>query len=539
MAAGRWRNEGGKDAIVCDRILEAEQWAIENFSSLKLGDTRRTARVVKVAQAMAADPSASIPKQNKCWSQTKGAYRLFDSQQLSYESVSVAHWESTRQQASDAAVVLLIQDTTELNFTYHPATVGLGRFGSGTQRWESGLGMMLHSVLALEPLEQSGSARVLGVAWGKLWSRRAELTDPRETRAQRRSRVCESARWVEAVRTIGAAPAGHRFVHVADREADIYDLFRICQSLANLSFLIRCTHLQRHATLGHVPDRAAVPAKQRPKQSMADVAAALPLLGGKTLWVEQGRDRRGRWAKLLIRGGAVTIFSPWNHSRTATPLCCWMVHVQEIDTPADRWPVDWVLLSNEPVENLQDATRLTQWYALRWLIEEYHQCLKSGCRVESRQLEHVDRLAPLIGMLAIVATRLLQLKNDSRLTPQRPALACVPTDQLQTLAIMLNVAAEALTLRQFIHETAKLGGFVGRKSDGEPGWQTLWRGWHELQLITYGRTHHRPFGRDVGNGQPLSSEPLRETRSASALFPRGRMKMRIFCFAVRARIGEF
>ena len=157
-----------------------------------------------------------------------------------------------------------------------------------------------------------------------------------------------------------------------------------------------------------------------------------------------------------------------------------------------------MLLSSEPANDLADALRIATYYSYRWLIEEYHKCLKSGCRVEERQLEHADRLAPLIGMLSVVATRLLQMKNDARLTPQRPARQCVPKELVQTLSKLINIPMSKIGVRKFVHEVAKRGGFIGRKSDGEPGYLTLWRGWQELMLIHTGYQLATECG-DMGN----------------------------------------
>lgn len=151
-----------------------------------------------------------------------------------------------------------------------------------------------------------------------------------------------------------------------------------------------------------------------------------------------------------------------------------------------RTPIDWVLLCDEPVTSRDDAIRLSGWYARRWLIEEYHKCLKTGCRVEDRQLEHADRLSPLIGMLCVLATRLLTLKTNARVTPDAPAIRHVPRQSVDTLARMLKCDASRMTLRTFTHEVAKLGGFIGRRSDGNPGFQTLWHGLQQLDLISYG-----------------------------------------------------
>jgi hypothetical protein len=466
--------------------LSARQWAEQQFAAVELGDKRRTQRTVNVAEAMASDPSGSIPQQNKNWKNTKGAYRLFNAARATFQAIIDPHWQRTRDLAGQCPLVLMIQDTTWLDYTSHPGCEGLGRYGNGP-RWRSGLGMMLHNVLAVEPLAD-GQARVLGLAHNKLWARTQPVRQKRMTRKQRREQGCESDRWIEAVAAIGGAAPGSRLIHVGDREADIFELYQSCRACCGVSFLVRVGQTHRSALAGHVSEPLSVKANDRPQTTLQQIAQAMPALGGKQIWIPPRGGRAGRWAKCLISAGAVTIYSPWGRSRTGKPLCCWIVRVWEIKAPAGVEPIEWILLSDEPARDLNDALRLSGWYTLRWMIEQYHQCLKSGCQVQRRQLEHVDRLQPLIAMHCVLAVRLLQLKNDTRLMPDAPAVEHVPRESVKTLAILLKVAVENITLRQFTHEVAKLGGFVGRKSDGEPGWLTLWRGWHELDLITLG-TH--------------------------------------------------
>lgn len=446
-----------------------------------------------VAESMAGDPSASIPRQGKQWKRTKGAYRLFDHADVTLASISAAHWENTRQACDGCAVTLLIQDTTWLDYRDHPCTAGLGWFGRGREaggRGE-GSGVFLHSVLAVEPGDGSGGGegggRVLGLAHAALWTRTGEpvgATGPRRHR-RRMSDDRESLRWVSAVQQVGDAAAASRRLHVGDRESDLFDLYRAAQSQVNVGFVTRVKH-DRNAIAGH--DEGD---RRRPVHtSLKDVCRAMPVLGGKRLWIKPRAGRSGRWAKLNVSGGPVTVWPPQlrgrNRQAEQQVLRCWALRVWEIDPPAGHKPIEWMILTSEPINDLSDALRLTAYYTLRWLVEEYHQCLKSGCRVQERQLESVDRLAPLIGMLSVVAVRLLQLKNDVRLMPQRPATDAAPAPLVNTLAKLIGVAPATLTARRFVHEVAKLGGFVGRRRDGEPGWKTLWHGWHELTLIHAG-----------------------------------------------------
>jgi hypothetical protein len=190
----------------------------------------------------------------------------------------------------------------------------------------------------------------------------------------------------------------------------------------------------------------------------------------------------------------ITMLSPRNwadkphrkgHKRPE-PLCCWAVRIWGINPPAGVDPIEWVLLTDEPAEGLASTLKVVYCYSCRWLIEEYHKCLKSGCRAESRQLEEASRLEAMLGILTVVAFRLLQIKHQAKVNPDAPAKSIVPENYVNTLAAHLKLSPGKLTAYQFWRETAKLGGFLGRKSDGDPGWQTLWKGWEYLETLTIG-----------------------------------------------------
>ena len=194
----------------------------------------------------------------------------------------------------------------------------------------------------------------------------------------------------------------------------------------------------------------------------------------------------------MVRFAAMTMPVPWNKSRyvrqvAATPVPMWLVVVAEVDCPRGVKPIEWVLYTSLPVPNLEEAMRVISFYEKRWLVEEYFKALKSGCRVTGRQLKTKERLEAMVGLQSVVAVRLLQLKAHARTEPDRPAEEAVPPRYVSLLKIARGLnRATTLTVGRFYLELAKLGGFLGRRHDGDPGWITIWCGWDRLQLMMRG-----------------------------------------------------
>jgi hypothetical protein len=469
-------------------MLVPQTWARREFSQADLGDSRRTERLVKYAAAAAADPSSSIPRQCGHWKDTKAAYRLFDMPQVSFDAVAQPHWQSTCQRAAACQTVLLVNDTTTLSFDHHPATTGLGP----TTHRGRGLGLLMHSTLAVDvSAGAEASPPVLGMACQQTWVRPAKppsaVNRNQQKKKGKRNQVPESAKWARSIEAVGPLPQT-RLVHAADAESDCWEALEACRQQQQ-GFVIRVCQ-DRNVIAGH----GAAEAVGSPL-SLLELARKAQPLGGKRLWVRSRPNREPRWAKLLVSATSLTVLAPRNwpdkphrkgHPRPR-PLACWCVRVWEIQTPKGEQPIEWVLLSDEPAEDLESALRVAFWYSCRWLVEEYHKCLKTGCRMEERQLEDVDRLEPLLGVLSIVAVRLLQLKHQAKSDPQAPAESVVPRQYVQTLAAWLKLSKpEQITARQFWREVAKMGGFLGRRGDGDPGWLTLWRGWQQLETLTIG-----------------------------------------------------
>jgi hypothetical protein len=449
------------------QFLVSDSWAKRHFGDTDLGDERRTRRLVRYAAAAAGNPSASIPNQCGCPRDIKGAYRLFDNEAITHAAVIGPHLEQTAAAARQSRVVLHISDTTTLSFA-HPHTQGLGSTSNGGQ----GQGLLLHNTLAIDVSGGiDASAQVLGLSHQQIWARTPQ-----------RRKAIESDKWPTATHAIGPAPAGVRYVHVSDAESDCWEALAAFQS-QGVGHVIRACQ-DRCVSAGDDPHSSA-------KTRLFEYARIQAPLGGKLLWTRRRGDQPARQVKLLVSATQVTIHGPKNgggkkhRSGKTVPLVRWVVRVWESNPPAGHKPIEWVLLSDEPVTDLTSALRVAYWYSCRWLVEEYHKCLKTGCSVESRQLQHVDRLEPLVGVLSVVAVRLLQLKHQAKATPDAPAQSVVPQIYARTLAAHLKISP-TMAVRRFWREIAQLGGFLGRKSDGEPGWQTLWRGWWQLELLVQG-----------------------------------------------------
>lgn len=446
--------------------LDPAGWAEQQFGSAALGDARRTRRVVAMARAMAGNPRASLPQQLPDWARLKAAYRVLDEAEVSHAALLAPHWEQTRAAARQGAVILLVQDTTEVDFTAHPKTRGLGPIGNG-----GGAGILVQSVLAIEP----ATRHVLGLAYQEPFLRRAAPKG--ESCAQRRQRERESQVWLRSIAAVGGPAPGRRWVQVGDRSADMWGFFTTCAQ-HGCDFLVRAAQDRR---VQPDPDDAAA--------VTGHLFAALPTLpawGQRDLEVPAQHGQPKRTACLAIQAGPLTLLPPRQPSgQHAVRL--WVVWVRESgDPPEGSEPVEWVLLTSLPTEDAAAAWERVAWYRCRWIVEEYHHCLKSGCSLEQRQLREEARLERLLGLLAPMAVYLLQLRDLARSEPQRLARETLPADLVQVVAQLAQVPIASVTLDQFWTTVARQGGYLGRTHDGPPGWKTLWAGWRHIQTLMEG-----------------------------------------------------
>lgn len=461
----------------------ASEWAQRQFGWVALGDRRRGWRVVQMAESMAREPLGSLPAQMGSWKAQKGAYRLLDNASVSHAGLSEPHWRNTREESGKAGpVVLMVQDFTKLEYVGHPGTKGLGEISKGVMG-----GLWVHNTLAILPQ----SKRVIGLAYQQVWAREARQSPEKEKKAHRRKRSNrQSLRWVQAVNAIGKPPEPVKWVHVADRESDAFELFEAILN-TGADFCIRMVQERRLADW----------TVEQPAYLLKKVRD-VPEMGQRILDIPASPKQTARQAQLAVSWQSITIRKPRNTPGEEKYITAWVVRTWEKNPPPDIEPIEWLLITSVPVQSLQDALERIEWYTCRWVIEEYHRCLKTGCQMEKSQLRHAERLQRLLAFLSILAVRLLQLRDLSRAMPHLLAVDHIDPVLVQIISIRSDKKPNELSLGFFWFEVAKLGGFPARKSDGEPGWLRLWRGWLQLLNIAEGiriAPNLPLIDRDVGN----------------------------------------
>jgi hypothetical protein len=468
-------------------LLSALQWAEDTFGSVRLGDQRRTERAIEIASAIAHNPAASLPAQMQDEAATEAAYRFLQTPDVTYEQLIKPHVAQTRSQARAHQQVLLIQDTTEVDYQQHPTTRGLGPIGNGTHH-----GYLLQSVLAVVPQRRE----VLGLMHQEPFLR--QPAPQGETRREREQRERESQVWERSVQAIGTPPAGVQWIHVGDRYSDIFALLSLMRQ-QQCDFVVRaaqdrCVDLLVEQADAPVPPRshhsrrAGQEAEPQP-QHLFEVVRGWSAVGEQELHLDATKQSKARVARVVISFGCLRLLPPQNQpSSELRPLVVWVVRVWEPSPPQGVEGLEWILLTSVPTATLEQAWQRVDWYRARWIVEDYHQGLKTGCSIELRQLQSYEALRRLPGLLAPAAVRLLQLRAVARDEPERLAREILPLDLVQVVALLAKgaVPAAELTAQQCWYTIARYGGYLRRRNNGPPGWKTLWKGWFYVQTLLEG-----------------------------------------------------
>jgi hypothetical protein len=461
-----------------------ESFGHRNFAAAALGDQRRTQRLVALVDAMCRHPGGNLPDKLNHPPDLRAFYRLMNRPEVTHAALLRSQADQTRAQiaARGAGVLLRLHDATELDYTTK-ATLRdhLGQIGEGTHR-----GYICHNSLAV----WADTRETVGLV-SQILHHRADVP-PGETVKQKRQRLDRESRlWVQGVQASGPAPAGVRCVDISDSLSDTFEYLAYQVSHGGL-LVLRARENRKLAE----PLAAAA--------YLFDAARRLPAVGQRPLVVLPSPTRRGRTTTVQVAWSPVRVAPPGKSlgEYERQPLDLWVVRVWEEDTPADEEPLEWILLTNVAVTGVSDAEERIDWYACRPIIEEYHKGMKSGCAIEGLQFEKIERLEPAIAVLSAVATTLLRLRDAARApeADSRPATTVVDAEYVEVLAEHYGkrLGARPSVLKFFMH-VARLGGHQNRKSDGFPGWITLWRGWMKLQAMVDGyRAARRKLGTQCG-----------------------------------------
>lgn len=449
-------------------------WAGKELAAADLGDDRRDLRLMQIVESLVKSAEQSIPEGFGSWSETKAAYRFFENPHIDWPQILAPHRASTVRRAAVEPIVLVAQDTTEINLTQFPATTGLGYLGSPKCR-----GVLLHTCLATTP-----EGVVLGVIDQQMWVRAVEDLGKRHTRRRRSTDEKESQRWLEGLQATQTALADHpQVVMVADSEADIYDLFATPRA-ENVDLLVRVSREQRRV--------------EHEEKYLRKAIEATAVRGILSVEVPRHGQRKPRQARLSVRWLTLSIRPPKWRPASLPSIRLQFVLIEETDPPPGEAAIRWLLATTLPVEDLTQATLCVTYYVRRWLIERFHYTLKSGCLVEQRRFEVFDNVCRAVACFSIVAWRLLWLMTEAREHPEQPCTVVLSTPEWEALDAVAEKRFKRPrrgtppTLGEAMQLIGKLGGHLGRKGDGPPGIKTLWRGLSHLSDIATGWLLPRP-----------------------------------------------
>jgi hypothetical protein len=439
-------------------------WARNEFRSADFGDIRRTHRLVKIAASLALNVGTAISMVcGKMSAQLVS--RFFARAEVTVDSVLQPHIETTVERCAGEGRIFAVQDTTHLDYGSHYALEGLGPIG----KVAGNRGLLMHTVLAVT--EEKVPLGILGM---NLWAR--DLDNHGNAR-QRRKRPIEdkdSYKWLIGLEQAeSAVKEGQKLLVIGDRGSDIYELFAHPRR-ATTDLLVRSNQ-----------NRTLISDEHR---LLLDAVSASDELGRYFLDIPRQGSRPHRRAEMVVRSVSVTLKRPYVRKKEGLVLNC--VCARELNPPGKVAGLEWILLTSLPVETLSDALYVLDAYSCRWVIEEFHKVLKSGCKVERLQFEKLDSLLPAIALLSVVACRVLYLTKESRRSPDADVSQVSSPLEREVLEKWLISQREKryriLTLQDFVRGVAILGGFMARKHDGNPGPKVVWQGLKRLEEIIIG-----------------------------------------------------
>jgi hypothetical protein len=440
-----------------------------NFGSADLGHKDRTDCLVRIANLIQRHPGDTLPHKLMSPKDYKAMDRLVNRPEVTHDAVLCPHRQRTMARMRETpGVVLVLHDTTELDYS-GLSIPELGPIGSGYHR-----GYLCHNSLAVA----FENREVLGLI-NQVLHIRVPVPKNETIKAKRERESRESRLWTQGVQNIEGAPVDRLWIDIADRGADVFE-FLAYEVAVGRRFVVRSSS-----------DRGIRVVGKDSKLLLRPHMRSLPLHGRKSILVGGRGATPTRKATVAVSFAKVQVQEPLEQrgEYERRPLDLWCVRVAEIDPPKGVEPVEWILLTNQPVATLADAWERASWYEVRWVVEEFHKAMKTGCAIEEMQFTTAQALEPMIALLSVVAVTLLNLREAARQpdAATRPATEVVDAEYVSILSGWRHKQIRMdWTVHDFFYALARLGGHQNRKRDHQPGWLVLWRGWTALQHMIDG-----------------------------------------------------
>jgi len=463
--------------------MDDNSWAKNEFETIDLGDARLNQRLMKISQCFLNSPESPINQACGEWGGTKAAYRFFDNDNVNYQDIVQAHAKMTAARSKKEEVVLAIQDTTYYNYTSHPETKGLGLLSRFKGKHKNDIltkGLCMHTTLGITP-----DGLPLGILDQDIYSRE-ELSAEKIALKKRSHNIAlpieekESIRWLNSMKKTAAIFDGQNklVVTIADREADIYDLFHLADKMK--------THFLVRASQNRKINKTAIYSKDS-GEMLLDFMKKKKYKGVVQVDVPKKDDQPKRVADCGVKFEKINVFPSRNYKgskKGKLNLDIYTIHVLEKNPPKGVDKIEWILYTNIPILTFEEALEKLRWYCLRWRIEVYFKVIKSGFKVEDCRLESADRLIRYLAVVSIVAWRVYWLTLVARTAPNASALLFLDDFGWKILFVKFNpnskIPKRAPSMKQATIWVAQLGGFLARKGDGDPGITHIWRGLRKL-----------------------------------------------------------
>ena len=448
-------------------------WINQELKEVHFGDRRIDKRLMKIGENFLERPSLSINDGQKDWAGAKAAYRFFENEKVDTSLILESHARRTVDRIKDfgAGIVLAIQDTTYINHSKSPSIEGLAPLTSGGRA----RGLAIHSTLAVTP-----DGLPLGLLHQDIFVHQPKYKGRSNLlRNHQPMEEKESYRWIRPILKVNELLGKSvQVIHVGDREADIFELFHKAQEVGSF-FLVRANH-DRRMKQGFL--RTKLWAWMQEQQVGGQIEVPIP--------ASPGQSKRTAICEVRF---ASHLFNPRPKHRAAQSVkldsvAFSAIWVQEIHPPADAKAIEWMLLCNLQIDCFEKAIEKIQWYRRRWQIEIFHKILKSGCKVEDCRLNHLDKQRRFLSLMSIIAFRIYWITWIGRLASDQDCRVILSEPEWKILYCHRHKTRKLPTTPPSVQDSirwiAMLGGFLGRKHDGDPGPIVIWRGMQRLSQMT-------------------------------------------------------